>query len=1011
MFQQLKLIVGSFAIVVGAYALYSVTMVPLIEPSISLERTADASEADVEAARMLVPQQRQQLSAWFREGDWELDNPKILETATAKLLLKDYRDLGAGRVEIRPCTMVLFPRESYESEEERQRQAVLVRAPEGAILQFDAPFDLQRGKIGNLVGGNLNGRFTIDSDQRLPGPDDDLHIECRDAVMANNQIVSPHPLEFQMGPNHGSGRGVTIQLVASQATGAPKKAGPGFDGVRSFSLQREVKMHVEPGSDSFRPAAEVPLAEAPTKEPAGEAAPDQVEPPLEIECAGPFLFDLQEYVATFHDRVNVVRIVPDGRNETLTGDRLSLFFTTKEPPDPKKPMSIPKLEPGRIEAHGSPVVLLAPADEVEARGTMLMYDLQSGHARLEGEPQAILRRGKSEIHAPQLRFQPNDQGRWGEFSATGPGWLEGHVPDDETQTFRADWAHQVNLRPQDGEQLLSLTGGARIEMGGQGHIAAERIFAWLPNDPPEGAPANDERGMLPNRMTATGDVQFAFTQVDGTVDELRTWFERVPLPAQPAPAVAATQPPPGPRPAPAPAPAPPPETKPEARQQHFSVAGGVLEALVRVRGEETELAALRVQHDLKVVETQTAEPHEEPFSLAGDSLYVDQIDPRQSMVTLSGQPARVAGRGTSLIGGEIKLNRMTNHLLVDGPGEMTLPVNQDLDGNPTPEMVPLWIGWSGQMELAGRSARFEREIRLSQEARRMATESMEVILTEPIVFAPGESGGPTPQVAQIICRGGVQLDSETIELGQRMSIERMQLVDLTLDQITGNINGRGPGRVRVVRRGGADDSLLGGGASGPLAGRPATQRMHLAPAAPSDEGLTFLGVDFKRDLSGNLHSRQLVFRHMVRAAYGPVTDWEQEIVPTDFDRPLQEGLLLSCDQLELAQPLTGSGGARSMELTALENTEVEGQNTDGTYFAAQAARLAYAEAKDLLILEGDGRSDARLWRWDRPGGPRSEAAFRKIRYWRSTNEATIDDAQMVDFSLLPGLPESDATRR
>ena len=988
-------------------------MVPLVEPSIALGRSAGASEEQVEAARMLVPQQRKELSAWFREGDWELDNPKILETATAKLLLKDYRDLGEGRVEIRPCTMVLFPRESYESEEARQQQAVLLRAPEGAILQFAAPFDLRRGKIGNLVGGNLNGRFTIDSDQQSPGPEDDLHIECRDAVMADNQIVSPHPLVFRLGPNHGSGTGVTIHLLATSANVESKSGGPGFDGVRSFELARDVKMHVEPGSDAFRSADN-----RAQKKP--EETSDQAQPPLEIACSGPFRFDLQQYVATFHDRVNVERLVAEGPRDTLTCDLLSLYFTTKGLANPKKPMSMPKLEPGRIEAHGKPVVLLAPGDQIEARGTMLMYDLQSGHAQLEGKPQAILRRGPNEIHAPQLRFQPNQEGRWGEFSATGPGYLHGSAPDDEQQTFRADWAHRVNLRPQDGEQLLSLTGGARIEMSGQGSLVADRIFAWLPNDSPQEAKgSNDRRAMLPNRMTATGNVEFAFAQVEGRVSELRTWFNRE-TPVHPAPAVKQPQtsaaPPAGGAPRPTAPVAVAPQTaspvaSPPVRLQQFSVEGGLLEALVRIRGEETELAALRVQHNLKVVETQTAEPNEEPFSLAGDWLYLDQIDPRQSLVTINGQPARVAGRGTSLLGGEIKLNRMTNHLLVDGPGEMTLPVNQDLDGNPTAETIPLSINWSGRMELAGRSAMFEREIRLRQATRRMATESMEVILTEPIVFAAGQAGRPNPQVAQIICRGGVQLDSETIEFGRRNSIERMQLVDLTLDQITGNIAGRGPGRVRVVRRGGGDDGLLGSRGMGPLQSRTPSRQGTPERVVSNEDELTFLGVDFKHDLSGNLHSRQLVFRHMVRAVYGPVPDWQGEIVPADFDRPNQQGLLLSCDRLQIAQPLTGLGGLRTMELSADENTEVEGQNTDGTYFAAQAARLAYSEAKDLMILEGDGRSDARLWRWEHPGGPRSEAVFRKIFYWRSTNEASIDGAQMVDFSLLPTLPEQRPTER
>ena len=55
-------------------------------------------------------------------------------------------------------------------------------------------------------------------------------------------------------------------------------------------------------------------------------------------------------------------------------------------------------------------------------------------------------------------------------------------------------------------------------------------------------------------------------------------------------------------------------------------------------------------------------------------------------------------------------------------------------------------------------------------------------------------------------------------------------------------------------------------------------------------------------------------------------------------------------------PVSGSSGG-NMELTALDNVIAEGTN-----FTARSARLTYTQAKDLLILEGDGRSDAELFK-------------------------------------------------
>ena len=43
-------------------------------------------------------------------------------------------------------------------------------------------------------------------------------------------------------------------------------------------------------------------------------------------------------------------------------------------------------------------------------------------------------------------------------------------------------------------------------------------------------------------------------------------------------------------------------------------------------------------------------------------------------------------------------------------------------------------------------------------------------------------------------------------------------------------------------------------------------------------------------------------------------------------------------------------------------------------FTARAARISYDQKKDLLILEGDGRTDAELYRQLTPGGAVSKAA-------------------------------------
>ena len=98
----------------------------------------------------------------------------MIESPRGKLLLHEYETLADGRLKIKPCTMIFLHEGEAENEADRNRRAVILQAPEGAILRFDTPVDLRQSKMGKLIGANMMGPITIRSDQRLPGPQDDL---------------------------------------------------------------------------------------------------------------------------------------------------------------------------------------------------------------------------------------------------------------------------------------------------------------------------------------------------------------------------------------------------------------------------------------------------------------------------------------------------------------------------------------------------------------------------------------------------------------------------------------------------------------------------------------------------------------------------------------------------------------------------------------------------------------------------------------------------------------------
>src|SRR5262245_61997398 len=79
---------------------------------------------------------RLELANWFEPNDWELQSSKIkiLETPQCKLLFDDYQPRDDGLIEIKPCSMVFLSRDPTADAESLKRRAIVLRAPQGALL-------------------------------------------------------------------------------------------------------------------------------------------------------------------------------------------------------------------------------------------------------------------------------------------------------------------------------------------------------------------------------------------------------------------------------------------------------------------------------------------------------------------------------------------------------------------------------------------------------------------------------------------------------------------------------------------------------------------------------------------------------------------------------------------------------------------------------------------------------------------------------------------------------------
>ncbi|HWB10777.1 MAG TPA: hypothetical protein VG826_16220 [Pirellulales bacterium] len=1011
-------IAGSFVLVVSVYCVYSVAAVPFIEPEYKPEAHEEVTDAEIKKAWGSVANQRADLRLWFKDGDWELTSPKIIETPQGKLLLKEYhpnRD-DAHEITLRPCTMILMPEGRFENEDERLRRAIVLRSPDGATLRFAEPIDLKRGQVGSkIVAGNMPGKVTIRSDQRSPGPEDDLLLVTEQVKLDNDVISTPNLVEFFYGPNHGRGREMKLVLT----TAAEKAAQPNLPAAKFFELARDVYMRMESADMEILPGGP---GQRPKKNAAASGPP---EPPVEITCQRAFQFDMRTYVATFHKHVDVLRLNRELPSDQLTCERLAIHFEqdpTAKPAEatPEKEKSSPKLRPRRIIADGNPVKLDARSNGVEARGRRLDYDVQNRSGKLFDNDEALLRQNDPatkqvrEIHARELEFESDPTSPSGpprRIDARGKGWLRGAPPANATQQIYVKWSSRLTFYPFEGSQVLSIRGDAHVEMAAAGALEADEIHLWLQKAPPGAAVpsfggSGGEGGLVPEKMMARGHVKPSAPQLEGIVRQMNVWFEKV----EPAPVAAA---PAGGSPPPA---APEPEKKKEERgppSQRWHVSGDLLNVQARFRAGQTEVTEITLDGDARCAElpllTRPDQPlppppspsgkPEQPLVITGEQFHLVQPTPETATVEITGRPAKAVAQGMTLVGGSekatgtIHLQRATNRLWIPGEGALTLPVDQDLEGRKLANPQPLTVVWQGGMDFDGLVAHFQKDVVAFNDEITLKTPDMQVVFNEPVRF-DGRREGARAQIERLVCRQGVDLDHQQKQGARWTAWERLKAKDLAYEYSSGDMEAHGPGS---MTRTWLDDGSTSITVPDAAAKKGPVGKQVALPPKPRTR-LLYLHATFDDKMTGNQRREMVTLHRRVEAVYGPVLRWQSTIDPNFRERLGQEGFVLNCDRLQVAREGISRDDRSAVELDGTGNILIVGYD-----FTARARNVHYSSRKDMLVLSGDGWVPATFYRQQRTGANPTEFSAGRIQYQPKSQDLKIDKFQSLDVKDLQNM--------
>jgi hypothetical protein len=1010
-------------VVLALAGFHRLAVVPWVEPRVHDNDTAlEPTPEEAAAIRARADRRLAALGDVFPAGSWEREDPIMLESRQMRLLFKQYHSLPDGRVNLVPCTLVILPDRNRLAADGTAGRTLVLRAPQGAVLEFDEPLDLRQGRLAKLIGGSLRGQVNIRGTPSAEGADDDIEIATRDVELEGLEIRTNELVQFRHGRSSGSGRAMVAKLLPR--TG-PADQGPNIGGVDSIRLDRDVRMRLEgleggllPGSDSAR-----------RPRPAEGTADDS--PPVLVSCRGSLCLNVAANVITFEDHVDVVRTIPGGASDQLACELLAIMLGRREKPaaagDAGRSGS--ELQPVEIQARGTPVVARSSGAGLEARGARLGYEIATRRILLDGEEPVSLVAGGTEMEARSIDYTPGPAGDPGSLMAVGPGWLR--TRSTGSPQVQARWQKWLRMRPDGEGHVASMAGDTDVSIESQGRLNAAEMHLWLDLvRQPAAARASvtdragpDLSGVRPSRMLARGMVEIDTEQLTARTDRMELWF-RHPAAEAGTPSAAAAVPV-----AAAAAPAQPAGTAgPEsaiAPRGKLVATGALVRGLVSLSPQGNQVDEMSLEGQVHLVEephaaSATADaPGDAAVEIRGDQLQLSRATRFDARAIVSGRPAHVKGRGIDLEGPLVEFDRGRNRMTVDGAGRLKLPMSGGMNGlasfgmataaaAPPPAAAggppgTLDVTWQGRMDFDGLTARFVDRVVTATGSTSLRAGSLDVIFNRPIDFGASgmRQGDQRADVAKIACGSGVRIESRSTGQEGSQSVENLHVRDLLIDRVTGDVSGSGPGRLTSTRFGQAPGMELPAGPQGVgpqgagLQGA-GPQAAAAARSTPRPDELTYLGVDFQRGLRGNINRRVMEFHQRVEAIWGPVAGWGDTLDPHAPSGLPPRAVSINSDALGIAQapPLPGQRRS-SIELAAAGNVLVEGES-----FTARSARLTWSEGKDLLVFEGDGRSDAQLFRQVRVGAPTSSASAGKILYWRGLNRVDVDDARFLDLDQL-----------
>ena len=542
--RRLFLPIAAFALVGVAAFFYSrfFAVSPPAPPSTkSSVPRADADAQSVDALDRVFPE----LSQLFPDpNDWRRRSPNVVvpSNRSAVFLFQNEPIISQDRTQLTlaACTIVFLATGKDLSVAERCRQALVFESTDRVVLEFTQPLadfrDLGNIKFdfSSFLSGEMKGEVVLRSDMRSPTAEDDLRFQTRDLVFTEKQIRTNFEFSFQFGRNHGSGRGLTIDLdipLSFAGRAAPPSQPLDADDPDAAFRARLDALRQEGNLGCGFSIEQIELTELDgyarfyLDDSFGAATPSQpldASSYIDVRCKKGVYFSSNPesfggWCVRFNDSVEVVSYRDGAKAEQILCGALYLYFQDPEleklaaerPDYPRlHDRSAPtgvlaRLVPSLVRAQRSqdaPTLVRVDDGQVEISSDEIQYDVRNRVLKLfsneENGESARLRAqtdARVDFSANAVQIQLDEKNKPQTILASGTGKLDAYLRDGDgaERRVQADWQNGLRVAPepnQPEQYKLSTQGAVAFYFDGVGTFSAREADFWAQAV----APTNDD---------------------------------------------------------------------------------------------------------------------------------------------------------------------------------------------------------------------------------------------------------------------------------------------------------------------------------------------------------------------------------------------------------------------------------------------------------------------------------------------------------------------------------------